>query len=173
MSNETLEVSAPWVEFSRFLYVLFSEDPEINIVYDNEACEVKLYVANETKAAALEKKLPTEKTWGNVTLKITVIPANVEEKDIDIFRKIFAGNPVLSDIVTVDNILAGGFSYVGFANRVAQFFNDQLDDPYGLQSMLYEDVAREVFGETAGVFFYTDIPDEYQAGLAQPLGEWP
>ena len=155
-------LSTPWVSYARMLYMLFGEDPDINIIYDNDACEVRLYVSNSEKANALSKKLPTEKAFGNITLKITVIPGNDEDSPIDIFRKIFTGNPILSEILTEDNPMQIGMSHVIFRNEVVQYFNDCLNDPMGLETTLYEDIAREVFKDmgTDGVFFNTDVADD-------------
>lgn len=159
MSKVTL--SSPWVGYARKLYMLFGEDPEINIVYNEETGpEVRLYVNNSEKADALTKKLPVEKEFGNVVLKITVIPSNTEDSSIDIFRKIFTGNPILAEIVTEDNPMQIGMSHVLFKSEVVQYFDDCLNDPMGLETTLYEDLAREVFEEPDGVFFNTELAGE-------------
>ena len=153
-------LSSPWISYARMLYMLFGEDPEINVIYDNDKTEVRLYVNNNEKATALSKKLPVEKTFGNVTLKITIIPNNDEDSSIDIFRKIFNGNPILSDIVTEDGPMQAGMSHILFRNEVVQYFNDCLNDPMGLETTLYEDLARKVFEDTEGVYFNTDVADD-------------
>ena len=71
-----MKLSSPWVEFYREIEALFAQDDEVKVVYEEEKNEVKLYVENARKADALAQLLPTEKTFGNVVLKITVIPAN-------------------------------------------------------------------------------------------------
>jgi len=157
MTQVTL--STPWIEFARKLHVLFGQDPDINIIYDNEATEVKLYINNAIKADALSRKLPTEKTFGNVTLKITVIPSNNEDSNTDIFQKIFTGNPILKEIVVDDNPMLPGFTHIIFENKVAQYFNDRLNDPMGLESTLYENLARDIFEDTGEVFFNTEASD--------------
>ena len=164
-----MKLSSPWVNFYRELDALFLQDPEVRVMYDEEANEVKLYVENARKADALTQLLPAEKTFGNVTLKITVIPANEANiSKADLLAEAFDGNPALSYIQHVDAVI-GSFDYAVFQNVVVQYFNDDLSDINGLKSTLYQDIAKDVFGEDAGVFFCTEAPTT----LSKPLGEWP
>ena len=73
-----LGLSSPWVNFYRELEALFAKDPEVKVVYDEEKNDVKLYVDNLAKADALAQLLPVERTFGNITITVTVIPANKE-----------------------------------------------------------------------------------------------
>ena len=155
-----IAISSPWVGYARKLYMLFGQDPEINILYDNDGPEVRLYVNNSEKAEALTKVLPAVKSLGNVELKITIIPDNIEDTPIDIFRKVFSGNPILADIITDDNPTQIGFSHVLFKKEVIQYFNDCLNDPMGLETTLYEDLARDIFEDPEGVFFNTQADDD-------------
>ena len=163
-----LNLSPPWLTYYHEIEAMFKQDPEIKVHYDEEDCEVKLYVDNADKAYALSVLIPPEKEFGNVTLKVTVIPANTPEKDIDIFEKAFRGNPVL-------NYIRGGagpfgdINYAVFQNKVVQFFNDDISDAHGVKSTLYQDIAKDIFGLVDGVFFCTDVED----GVGKPLGEWP
>lgn len=164
-----MKLSSPWVEFYRELEALFAEDDEVKVVYDEENNEVKLYVENVRKADALTQLLPTEKTFGNVTLKVTVIPANnAEVSKADLIAEAFEGNPALSYVQHVDAVI-GAFDYAVFKNKVVQFFDDNLSDINGNKSTLYENIAKDVFGENVGVFFCTEAP----VSLTKPLGEWP
>ncbi len=164
-----MKLSAPWVNFYRELEALFAQDPEVRVVYEEETNEVKLFVENARKADALAQLLPAEKAFGNVTLKIAVIPANDEGvSKAELIAEAFDGNPALSYIQHVDAVI-GSFDYAVFENKVVQYFNDDLSDLNGLKSTLYQDIAKDVFGEDAGVFFCTEAP----ASLSKPLGEWP
>ena len=157
---EKVNLSSPWVTFIHEIQMLFGQDPDISIVADIEEPEIKLYVDNIQKADALNKLLPDHKDFGNVTLKISVVPSNIATDDspVAIIRKAFDGNPVLSFATTVDAKI-GSFSYAVFKNEVVQFFNDQLDDLHGNKSMLYQDIAKDVFGNVSGVFYCTDVAD--------------
>ncbi len=164
-----MKLSSPWVEFYREIEALFAQDDEVKVVYEEEKNEVKLYVENARKADALTQLLPAEKTFGNVTLKITVIPANdLEISKADLIAEAFDGNPALSYVQHVDAVI-GAFDYAVFQNRVVQFFDDNLSDINGNKSTLYENIAKDVFGENVGVFFCTEAP----VSLTKPLGEWP
>jgi len=46
--------------------------------------------------------------------------------------------------------------YVVFRNEVVQFFNDEMGDPNGLKSTLYQDIAKDVFADKDGIFFCTE-----------------
>lgn len=165
-----MKLSSPWVEFYRKIEALFEQDDEVKVVYEEGNNEVKLYVENARKADALTQLLPVEKTFGNVTLKITVIPANDGKvSKADLFAEAFDGNPALSYIQHVDAVI-GTFDYAAFQNKVVQFFNDNLSDINGNCSTLYQDIAKDVFGTEAGVFFCTEAGSE---DTAKPLGEWP
>lgn len=164
-----MKLSSPWVEFYREIEALFEQDDEVKVVYDEEKNEVKLYVENARKADALTQLLPAEKTFGNVTLKIIVIPANdLEISKADLIAEAFDGNPALSYVQHVDAVI-GAFDYAVFQNRVVQFFDDNLSDINGNKSTLYENIAKDVFGTDVNVFFCTEAP----VNLSKPLGEWP
>ena len=187
-----LKISAPWVLFYRKIEALFKNDPEVRVIFDDEeSCDVKLYVENAGKADALMKLLPTVKDFGNVLLTVTVIPANgtfapPASDTRMLIGTALAGNGALSYIHSVNGIFTNGITYVVFKNEVVQYFADDLGDVNGLNSTLYQELAKEVFGDIPGVFFCTDVPGEasyrvigdgvYRApggSLGRPLGEWP
>ncbi len=152
-------LSAPWVKFYRELDALFTDDPEVHVVFDEDQFLVKLYVENVDKAEALMQLLPAEKTFGNVTLKITVVPANnTDVTKLELFQKAFNGNPALSYVRAVQGMF--DINYVVFQNKVVQFFNDDMSDVHGLCSTLYQEIAKDVFGDSLGVYFCTDVEEE-------------
>ena len=156
--SEKLNISAPWVTFAHEIEALFGEDPEINFQYNEVENVVKLYVNNADKADAISKLIPTEKAFGNVTLKIFVIPANLLADDKEaLFRKAFKGNPILSYIYTTCGFMRINATYIVFKNKAVQFFNDNLQDINGNQTTLYQDIAKDVFEQESGVFFCTDV----------------
>lgn len=171
--QEELGVASPWVTFARKVYKLFETDPEIRIEWSDRDLELKLYVESQEKADALSKVLPASRKFGNVEMKITVIPANVADEPLmKTFEKAFKGNPAVSFTDTV-GAYGGQFNYIVFQPEVVQFYNDDMSSIYGIESTIYEDIADEVFSETehAGIFFCTDLED--QKFLGKPLGEWP
>lgn len=156
-----IKMSAPWDIFYREIDELFKEDPDIQIVYNEETKEIKLYVKPSEKATALNDLLPTGMTYGNVTQKITVVPANAFTHNYVVdnaqkFAVAFENNPVLSRIETVGEIFANPITYVVFINKVVQYFNDDIGDINGQCSTLYQEIAKNVFGTINGIYFCTD-----------------
>ena len=166
MDMTPIGLSSPWVVFYRKVEALFKDDPEIKIVYDEQNREIALYVDNDVKARALQELLPVSRTFGNVTIYLTVYPANAEASDgLSIFKAAFEGNPAFKYVTTSPKIAV---QYVVFENKVVQFFNDSLSDAHGICSTLYQDIAKDIFGTDCGVYFCTDIKD-----AESPVKEWP
>ena len=148
--NVALGLIAPWIDFYREVEELFKQDDEVMTKYDEATNEIKLFVENPLKADALMKILPCEKTFGNVTLKITVIPANMETDDpLILLERAFDGNPALTTTKTVATPL-GTMRYAIFNKQIAQYYNDDIGDANGLRSVLMADLARDVL-ELPGV----------------------
>ena len=151
-----LKLSPPWNTFVNELKALFGEDPDVKIDYKDGSYEVRLYVAGDEKAQALNELLPPERVFGNVAFKIYVIPANDGSNDYaTTFEKAFKGNPVLKEVLRVSTPF-GEYDYAVFRKEVVQFYNDDLTDPHGNESTLFENIARDVFSN-AGVYFCTDV----------------
>ena len=114
-------------------------------------------MAGDEKANALYQILPAERTFGNITVRVKIIPANPEDKFTEsIFEAAFNGNPVVNYVKTVDNILRGKVSFVVFKPDVVQFYNDNMADINGMRSTLYEDIAREIFPPNLEIHYCTD-----------------
>lgn len=162
MSN--VKIQAPWYTYFANVKALFEEDPDVNVTYDDNKYDLKLYVNGVKKAEALSQLFPAKKSFGNVVMKITVIPANLknEKSQIELFKDAFNGNAAVTNIVSGDNPLTSSMNYIVFKKKVVQYFNDNLGDINGNISTLYEDIARDVFmdSNTNGIFFCTDNKDE-------------
>ena len=153
-------VSSPWVGYYHKLKALFGEDPDIDIEYNEQENKILMRVENRVKAYALELLLPSARTFGNVTVHTYIIPANNNKiKRVDLIEKAFEGNPVFERVYKLDGVFANPISYVIFNKKVAQYFDDNLCDPHGNVSCLYQDLAKDVFGEGEGVFFCTSNQD--------------
>ena len=169
-----IKLSPPWDTFVREMEQMFLYDEEVHIVYDEDALEVRVYVDNAQKAEALAALLPEEKDFGSVHLAINVIPANGNAtlSNASLFLTAFSGNGAFSFIKTIHGIFTNDLTYVVFKNRVVQYFNDDLGDIYGQRSTLYQEIAKDLFGEKEGVCFCTDV-ETIAKNLGAPLGEWP
>lgn len=156
MMNEELKLSSPWMIFYKEIDALFKGDPDVRVEYDEDANTIKLYVENAEKADALAQLLPAEKAFGNITVRIMVIPANVDSPSkLQLFQKAFEGNPAFVSTQTAKDGLYD-LGYVVFQCKVVQFFSDDLGDLNGLKSTLYQDIAKDIFENAPGVFFCTE-----------------
>ena len=165
--EEKIKLVSPWVNFYREIQALFKDDPDVKVVYNEDDNKVNLYVEKTDKADALSQILPTEKEFGNVVLKIEVIPANKIKinSTLDLFNIAFKDNPAFSYSQRVDGIFSNSLDYVVFKNKVVQYFNDDLGDINGIKSTLYQDIAKDVFDDTT-IHFCTDIKEPiYKRGL--------
>lgn len=154
---DNMKLSPPWITFANEVKALFEQDKEVIVLYYDENKTLKLYVKNERKADAISRLIPAEKTFGNVTLKIEVVPANRdgEETQLDLIKLAFAGNRAVESIRDVDTPF-GTMHYVIFEASVVQFPNDDTQDINGMKSTLYQDIAREIIGQKDNVLFCTD-----------------
>ena len=152
---ETIEMSSPWVTYWHKLQCLFGDDPDIKMAYDEEKYTVRILVDSVDKASALAQLLNPEIPFGNVTLKIEVVPANNEKGYADLVRDAFRGNPHFHEFVRLW-LQSNPICYAIFEKEVAQYYNDNMGDAHGNISTLYEELAREIIGQDDGVYFCTD-----------------
>ncbi len=161
-----IKLSPPWAIFYQQLKILFEQDSEITIVYNEEDDTIKIYVDNADKADALTTLLPVTKGWGVKVLHIEVIPSNTTKNfyatkvtnGASLFERAFRNNPAFNYAKTISGVFSNNLTYVVFKNKVVQYYNDSLSDIHGLCSTLYENIARNIFTEKEGVFFCTDTP---------------
>ena len=156
---QKFNLSTPWANYFHELQAFFREDECVKITYDNEVPEVKIRVDGNAKAEALAQLLPSEKEFGAVTLKITIIPSNATPSRAALIRDALSGNKAFSFMETVKEAMSNPITYVVFKNKVLQYFTDNLGDIYGQRSTLYQDVAEELFGGEEGICFCTDLPE--------------
>lgn len=155
-------IYSPWIIFYRQIEALFKEDPEVRVKYVDETHTIQLFVDNRSKADALTRILPTSRTYGNVKVSISVIPANIKYSVADDFTVAFSGNRAVSHFTRVDEIpgmvLSNPITYCVFNKKVVQYPADDLSSESGVASTLYQDLAKEIFCDTStdGVYFCTD-----------------
>lgn len=156
--NEKLNLSAPWEIFFCELKALFGADDSVHLIRNDDEKEIKLLVDGTEKAEALRELLPAEKVFGNVTLKINVIPSNVTATSmIDLFRKAFEGNPAVRFIGNGSGPISSDYNYIAFEPEVVQFFADDLGNVGGYKTMLFRDVAKDVLGDYPGIYYSTAL----------------
>ena len=151
---EKVNLSSPWAKLYREISALFDQDKHVRVVFDEDENTIKLYVDNEAKAEAIGKLLPTQRTFGNVTVNINVIPANTDDPLV-LLETAFEGNPALSFTKNAP-VQGGTFRYAVFESRVVQFFNDDISDINGNCTTLYQEIAKDVLENAGDVFFCTE-----------------
>ena len=149
-----VQLASPWENFYHEIDALFKNDPDVKVKFDEENNVVQLFVDNQEKADALTQILPTERTFGNVTVYVEVLPADKTNNVADLFQAAFKGNPAIAYIKTIE-VFGAPMTYVLFKKEVVQYYNDDLSDIHGNRSTLYQDIAKDIFDE-AGIFFCTD-----------------
>lgn len=152
------QLSAPWETYYKKLQALLGDDSEISLKFDKAAGVIKIYVDNAQKADALDRLLIARKVFGNVKINITVIPSNkvYHGEYEDLYDCAFDGNPVFVGTQYASLPEGGDLSYVIWSREVAQFFNDNLADYQGNQTMLYEQIARDVLKYEPAVYHCTE-----------------
>ena len=162
-----LNLSAPWVTYYRETEELFRNDPTIRVLFDEEEPELKLYVNDQDKYEALTFLMPEKMEFANVTMPITIVPANLpdtahcnkEKTPAEHIMALFFDNEALVDIAVVHGIFANDLVYVIFKKEVVQYFNDNLGDYNGVCSTLYQEIAKNVLKPQPGIFFCTSVSD--------------
>lgn len=161
-----LRLSAPWFGYYEKVKALFGDDPDVQLVFDEDNMKLNIYVSSQLKADALSQIFPTEKEWGNTTLTIDVIPANTNaiitvkylvNEELPMHKLMyyaFCDNPHFIDVIHFDTIF--DVTYVVFKKEVIQYYNDNMSDPNGFVSTLAQEIAKEIFNVPAGVFFCTE-----------------
>ena len=167
---------APWDEYYNEMVAFFAEDPDVTVLYDEEAKDIKVLVRTQNKAEALTYLLNSEVDFGGVKLQIMVVPANEVKKDVKQFFKnindgedynleychALNGNDLFSYTRLIKNMMGFNAVYVVFQKKVVQYYNDNLGDLNGMKSTLAEKIARDIFVPHNGVFFNTDVKDTKQ-----------
>ena len=158
MAKEKVNLSSPWVIYYRKLESFFELDPDVEVILEGgEEYQpvIRLYVDNSRKADALQELLPNEKKFGNVKVPIIVIPSNNTSSKLDLLKVALEGNDAVVDIETVSAVF-DDITYIIFEKEVVQYFADDLGDLHGINSTLYQDLAKEIFGESSNIHFCTD-----------------
>ena len=159
--GKNVNLSPPWVTFYREINALFEQDPDVEVEFHENDNSICVYVEGQEKADAIDALLPDEKTFGNITVQIVVIPANKVMSKSDLFNVAFSGNPAFAYATAkTDDVFPKPFSYVVFKKKVVQFFNDDLRDINGNMTTLYQNIAKDVFGEDEGICFCTEADND-------------
>jgi hypothetical protein len=149
---------SPWDEYVQAARALFEDDPDVVVddAVETESGDYRVIVRvhGDDKAESISELMPTELTYGNVTLYVDVVPDNECELTVtDHLRRAFAGNPLFVDVMELSPTLVSvGATYALFMPECVQYYSDDLGSPYGATTLAVEEVARKVLSLPDGVF---------------------
>ena len=165
-----LKLISPWRNYYNKVQAFFKEDPDVNIVFDEDNMDILVFVQNPYKAEALNYLLKSEQKYGDTTVSITVVPVNNDpdvkkhikssyndENYAHLYSVAFCGNTIFSELRVIRGLLGFDAIYVVFDKHVVQYYIDNIGDLHGMKSTLAEDIARDIFVEKPEIFFCTDI----------------
>lgn len=172
MSNTKLSLSPPWNIFYKELQAFFCKDPDTRLFYDEENNTVKLYVDDSAKALQLSELLVSSKKFGSSTVKVEVIPSNTSKNlracnDDTVYDVAFRNNPVYKFSKTFEGVFSNPITYVVFKKEIVQIYTDNLNDYHGVTSMLYQNIAEDIF-KPANIFYCTDTSDNTTSSITIP-----
>lgn len=154
--GENVKLSPPWYTYYHKIDAMFGSDPDIQIKFNEDAMTLKLFVDNQAKADALTKVLQPEIDFGNVKLNVEVVPSDKVDSLEQLYKTVFAGNPVFNDVIEECDPSAPKATYVVFNPMIVQFYNDNLADAFRNETTLHQEIAKDLFVQQPGVYFCTD-----------------
>lgn len=161
-ATQGVKKSSPWVHYVALLKMLFENDPDVRIVYREEhPYIVDINITGEEKFEAAQKLIGEVKLFGNVMISIRYHlsnPVKEEKSKKELFKTLFEGNPILTDVVTVDlPNTSNNITYFLFKDEVVQYWDDDLSNPHGMVSTLWAEIMKELFDDTEEVIFTTRV----------------
>lgn len=157
IKEENVAISSPWMTYYKKLVALFSDDPELEVKWNEDEKSIVIESTNTFKIMALEKLLDPTVTFGNVTITVKCLVKDGSEESVAaIFRTAFAGNPHISEVIEEETMGCIEQTFVLFKPEVIQFFNDDLTDFHGNWNGLSEDIMRDVINKNLRVNIGTD-----------------
>ena len=162
MENSRLNLSAPWYTYQKKLTALFEYDDNVTVgpVLDvGGGKEMEIHVKGTDKTFALAQLLPETVTFGNVTLRLTVVNDTKDKTPADLWEAAFSDNPLFWTVDTIKDNAGVEHVYAIFEPEVLQFFNDDLSDYRGNFTALTADVARDVFADTGVCVCTADLTE--------------
>ena len=142
--EKEVALSSPWMTYYKKLVALFGDDPELDVLWDDDTKTVTIESVNTFKIMALEKLLNPTVVFGNITVTVKCLVKNGAEESLSaVFKTAFAGNPHFSQVIDA-KVVAMNETFVLFQPEVIQFFNDDTTDYYSNWNGLSEDIMRDI-----------------------------
>ena len=137
--EEEIKINEQCRSYVNKIMALFDKDPDIAFEYDlSNDTELSIFVKNSLKASALSELMPSTVKLGDEKLKIAINPIDFDNVE-ELINTVFEGNPVFGKIETKNNK-----TYATFTQELVQFFDNNDNDPNGMYTGLYSDLAKEI-----------------------------
>lgn len=158
---------APWFHYRKALNELFKYDEKIHVreLVENEGAKegyqyiLSIDAYGKLKGQALQKVLPHIAEFGNIKVDINVIvhEENLDENPKAVYEALFAGNSIFSEVLTTVDFAGTEQYFISFKPNVVQFPDDNTADPYGMCTILPQDVAKASFIGRPDIHFCTEL----------------
>jgi len=162
--NMTSTLSPPWYTYWNKIKSTVGASPSIKVsdLEPTSPANYKVTIRSDNggEANALAQILASSATFGNISLSVVVInPEQIiinptsPEIVINLFNTAFRSNPLYVEAKSKP-LLAGSTEIVFpiFAEKVVQFFNDDLTDYYSNANLVAADAFKAVLQSHVGVF---------------------
>lgn len=143
-------IEAPWYNYYKKIYNLFSVDEEITIdkelkKSEDGSFEFTIASKNGDKLNAIEKLLGYGRVFGKVRVFIKYAYENQKEENMsEVYRNAFTGNPLFKEVVDVTMPFFGTSTYAVFKKDVVSFYDDNLSDYHGNSHYIVADLVKDV-----------------------------
>lgn len=158
--EKEIKLSPPWDGYMHMLASFFKGDGRVIV----GACDDKrvgtIEVFDTKMYCALEQVLNKRIRFGNVVLKIRIVPANGLKAfkntmtDLAALKVVLSKNPAFAKFITRKTPV-GNMVFCMFKPVVLMFYNDNLASPYKKTTAVYEAAAFHVFKD-CGVSYATE-----------------
>lgn len=158
--SEKVRLSPPWDGHMSKLASFFKGDDRVRVGTCGMGYVANIEVFDTKMYSALEQVLNKRIRFGNVVLKINLVPANGvkafkgEMTDLAALKVVLKDNPAFAKIVSRKTEL-GNNVFVLFKPVVLMWYNDNLASPYKQSTSVYELEAQIVFKDL-GVSYSTE-----------------
>lgn len=148
------DIEAPWYNYYKKIYNLFSVDIEVTVDEDlteNEDGNFEFTISskNAVKLEAIEAILGYGRVFGNVKVLIKYGYENMKEENYsETYKKAFSGNPLFKEVIDIEMPFHGKSSYVVFKKDIITFYDDNLSDYRGNNHYIVADLVKDVVANT-------------------------
>mgnify|MGYP003321061786 CR=1 FL=1 len=167
--SENVKLSPPWDGYMNMLASFFKGDKRVRVGGCDDKRVGTIEVFDTKMYCALEQVLNKKIRFGNVTLRIRIVPANDLKAfkntmtDLAALKVVLSGNPAFAKFITRKTEV-GNAVFCMFKPVVLMWYNDNLGSPYKQTASVYELAAQTVF-KGCGASYATEPVREEEEDL--------